>query len=547
MPDQPTPEQTLFHRALVVLAEPLTEGDLLTTLGLRSGTDEAAALLGELLADSRVASLGDGRLASAVALLDGLVLWHRLDAVEVATRRIGFGIDVEPALALLARPTDVLVGDDVVPLVEWPRSEDLDLGRGPTIHIPEGWGDVVAGDLVALTFDGLRPRLHQPDDPTLPTGTGRSGAGSAEADALGTALARLASSRGRLLTILSDPERDSADQWLLDLELHGGILVADHGQAVRALHRLPLREAIVRAGCSSMAAVVGGPAVSSRSLETFMVGWTVAVDVCTDDPAVFEACGVVVGALCGSATADGSPYDERATAHALRTLLLDPLVAQIVVDHLRCVHLGPASEAERRLRPVQRAHPGEPGPAWVSASVLLRQGRGHEALALLDRVVCGFDDDGFDQWPLLVRCAAHLRAAAGDLTSAIDLSHRSQWHDDADELERWVLRPPRVGRNERCPCGSGAKAKACCLHSFAMLSIARRLPLLWHKISGWAMTQDCGGSTATLVASRLIDPASPTAIVQAMAAFDVHLLEGEGVAAVLDGVTLPGVAHPDAA
>ncbi len=31
--------------------------------------------------------------------------------------------------------------------------------------------------------------------------------------------------------------------------------------------------------------------------------------------------------------------------------------------------------------------------------------------------------------------------------------------------QQLVRRPPRVGRNEPCPCGSGKKFKKCCLNS----------------------------------------------------------------------------------
>lgn len=45
-----------------------------------------------------------------------------------------------------------------------------------------------------------------------------------------------------------------------------------------------------------------------------------------------------------------------------------------------------------------------------------------------------------------------------------DLPFESELDDNFTESETTLRRPPRVGRNEPCPCGSGKKYKKCCYH-----------------------------------------------------------------------------------
>jgi len=54
-----------------------------------------------------------------------------------------------------------------------------------------------------------------------------------------------------------------------------------------------------------------------------------------------------------------------------------------------------------------------------------------------------------------------LRANASDLN--VRLGNEQEFPRPARLPEHWRIRPPRVGRNDPCPCGSGRKFKKCCI------------------------------------------------------------------------------------
>lgn len=45
-----------------------------------------------------------------------------------------------------------------------------------------------------------------------------------------------------------------------------------------------------------------------------------------------------------------------------------------------------------------------------------------------------------------------------------EMSGLDESHLDDDIVESTVRLPPKIGRNDPCPCGSGKKFKKCCLH-----------------------------------------------------------------------------------
>ncbi|QYG95223.1 hypothetical protein HC251_24190 [Iamia sp. SCSIO 61187] len=524
-------DDTLLDRALAALTTPLTRAELATALDLAPHGHEAEAVIDELLIGRRAVDVGDGRIALAAGLLDGLVSWHRLEPVEAGTRRLAFGVDGLIALDLAPDPFDVLVGDVAVE-VDPPDLTDGDIDRGPSVQIPDDWAPHLrAGDLVALVLDGDRVRLRSEDEvpPRIAGASDEIAVG-----ALASALTAAAAVAGAPLTHLRDRDRPPEDQWVLDLSEAGPLLLADHRGALRGLDRLPLREAVARVGLQVRGGVVAGPAVDRRQLETYLVGRIVFPDAPWERSREVEACGIAYGAIAGPET---DTYDERATARALDQLLRSPTVADAMVRHLRLVNATVVGVAERRIRTVRRKYRQAPGPAWVHASLLLRQARAHDARRVLEGVASAIGVDGAHaEWQLALECAAHLRLVAGDLSGAIEVHRRVGADVLADRLDTWDPPPPDVGRNDRCPCGSGAKAKRCCLGSPTPLPLAGRTGLLWEKITGWALGQQILSFMSTMMLGRLtavygLDPCTGFD-----AAFDAVLLEGGGVGAVLDEV-----------
>lgn len=525
--------------ALAVLGSPRPVNDLAVALGLDPESDDTWTILEEVLDDPRLVGLGDLRVASAAGLLDGLVLWHRVDAVEVASRCVSLGLDGLLAVHVVPEVEVVRVGDHEVPLTMWTGPGDPDIDRGATVPLPDGWApDLAADELVAVTLDGGRLRLHRADDVDLGSGPP---AGDGEVAALGDAITSVARREAWPLSFLADRRRDVADQWLLDMAEVGPALLADHGPVLRALRRLPLGEALAEAGLRFAAAIVAGPGVDAQQLETFMVGRIVAGDaIAPGSVELVEACGIALGVLCGPITAD---HDEVATTRALRIMVDDPTVAERLGVHLGAVHRSVLAEAERRLRPVRAAHRDDPGAAWLHASLLLAQGRAHDARDALEAMVAALTDDArVDMWSSAVDHAARVRAVAGDLTGATTLYRQVGNDGVADQLAAWMPRRPSVGRNERCPCGSGRKAKHCCLRAPRPPLIGERIGLVWWKVSTWSLAAriDEVGVAARLAHTLDGDEDRHVGAVVSLL-LDAHMIEGDGIGDSLDqiGALLP--------
>lgn len=74
---------------------------------------------------------------------DGVVLWHRIDAVEAGTRQVGLGVDGVLALGAVAHPVAVEVGAEVLSLLIWTGPGDADVDRDAIVVLPTsgdpGW------------------------------------------------------------------------------------------------------------------------------------------------------------------------------------------------------------------------------------------------------------------------------------------------------------------------------------------------------------------------------------------------------------------------
>lgn len=474
------------ERALFLLERPLPQGELLARLGFDLDDPAAEEALDDLLADARVVAVGDGRIASVARLLDGLVLWHRVDEVEAASRMLGLGIDVLPAVMLIERAA-IEVGDDEIPLQGWAGAGEVGLDREPAVALPPGWApDLAAGDLVAVVTEGARLRLV-PGDAAPP-----AAASDRSPSALASAVREVASQPVWRLRHLGSGDPD--DRWVLDVAAAGPALLADHGPLLRSLPPVPLGEALLASGLFHHSGVVMGPGLGLQDLETYLVGRIIDRQADARSTTIFEACGIAWGALSGDVR-DGA-FDQEATTQAVRFMVDDPYVADRMVECVRKAVPDVASEAERRLRPMRSAHGEDPGLAWVHAATLIAQSRPHDAVAILETMVGGLGTRGAADepahWAEAVTTTAHLRAIRGDLRSAAELYRLTGNAHLAREATSWLdprgssglrARPGagRPRRNDRCGCGSGRKVKVCC--PVAAPSVAPT----WWKLQTWAL------------------------------------------------------------
>jgi hypothetical protein len=191
----------------------------------------------------------------------------------------------------------------------------------------------------------------------------------------------------------------------------------------------------------------------------------------------------------------GTDDEERTNAAALLgACLAEPAVARALWQ--RHIDDEQPVEALGRFADELRLRLGDAdffdGLDWLQARVLDHLGDTDRAVALVESA----RDRGSDHPLLLAEAAAHA-ADAGNAAAALLLLRRAGITDEVDPEEfpsmpsnevklLWEVesfaRPPRplVGRNDKCPCGSGRKYKACHLGK-EELPLAERAPWLYQK------------------------------------------------------------------
>ncbi|MGI8940217.1 MAG: SEC-C metal-binding domain-containing protein [Iamia sp.] len=482
----PAARPTIDDVVAVLSRGPRHEDDLIDDLGLfEEDEDETWLLMEDLLDDDRIVELADGRLALGTALLEGVVAWHRVAPEEIASRTVAPGVDAVLHLALSPWPREVRIGDRAVAFEVWSGEEGPDPDRGPTLPLPEGWApDLAAGDLVALVLDGDETCLVTATDPRAAADEGGPDVGGRLRDAL----AAVADDHGLVLSLLHDPDERVVDQWVLHLDEAVPLLMADHGPVLRDLG-LPLGEALAESGLACVGGVVGGPAVSEAHLGLYALGRTLLgprVDQDLDRPDIAEATGLAWSALVGGQTLD--PQVAVAVDVALLVALNLPGAVEAIVDHLRSIDNDELDGLSTRVGQLQALDPEAPGPAWLAAEALLVRGEPGDALELLSTSVGRGASPPEGQWRAAWEALANLRAVSGDITGAISLFQRLSEPGVVRRLSQWRPVPPTgVGRNERCPCGSGRKFKQCCLIRPAPLDLDARVPALWWKLETWVI------------------------------------------------------------
>lgn len=522
----PAARPTIDDVVAVLSRGPRHEDDLIDDLGVfEEDEDETWLLMEDLLDDDRIVELADGRLALGTALLAGVVAWHRVTPEEVASRTVAPGVDAVLHLALSPRPQEVRIGDRAVAFEVWSGEEGPDLDRGPALPLPEAWApDLAAGDLVALVLEGDEICLVTATDPRATADEG----GPGEGGRLRGALAAVADDHGLVLSLLHDPGERVVDQWVLHLDEAAPLLLADHGPVLQDLG-LPLGEALADSGMACVGGVVGGPAMSEAHLGLYALGRSLLGPGADPElhPDVIEATGLAWSALVGGPTLD--PQVAVAVDVALLVALNIPRAVETIVDHLRSIDDDQLDGLSTRVGQLRALDPEAPGPAWLAAEALLVRGEPGHALELLSTSVGRGASPPEGQWRGAWEALANLRAVSGDITGAISLFQRLSEPGVLRRLSQWRPVPPTgVGRNERCPCGSGRKFKQCCLIHPAALDLDARVPALWWKLETWVVRYH--GDHTPRPDVELLEPSMAGVW---MWGYDAHLVEDGAMAEVL--------------
>ncbi|MDZ4827486.1 MAG: SEC-C metal-binding domain-containing protein [Actinomycetota bacterium] len=507
-----TPEE---DAALAAAFEELAAGplpfdellDRLQRLGIVVDTYELdeEVLDGLLITTDSAWTNEDGIVALTSTLLDGAVFTHRISADELA-RGV---VDVTPDLVALDYDLDAMrlpTGESIT--VSFPFEGEPDLDDHGSLRGPPGWlAGYAPDDLVAFSRSGDGVRFARIDD---------AGEGTAESDALGAA-------------------------WALHYRPGMGVepfeFVLDAMCENPALFRspvVPVTELLGRAGLRCVGAFAGRadepfepPGVVSDRLSRERIERAYGFDRCCS--AAFD---IVVdawrewvlqrpGARVTPPAAAGA-----ALAHGFVAIGF----AQWVTDAL-----GPRDQ----VGDFATALCGD-GPIATAAALYVRAYNaemGGRVLDAEDDLVSALRAD-----PENVLAALELAEYAfdrGDISGAIARRRQAGVRSDDPQsiyLAGLARRAANIGRNDRCPCGSGRKYKACCLVSPKPLPLEGRGGLLWHKLARFAV-RPARRATVVGIASSACDPDDPD--------FGSRLVELAGDPFVVDLAVFEGGAADD--
>jgi len=467
---------------------------------LQSFDDEQLALeLDEiLLSCDGVWTTDDGAVASTAALLDGVSFSHRMTSSELAREvidtlpdLIALDFDIADSLALESG------GELKLSFEDEPEFNEHGFFAGPT-----GWlGEIRSPGTVVVSRSGKVVSIHAGD---------ALGRGDAETEAL-----RQAFDLQHVEGILSDP----------------AVVVLDalcRNPSLFRLPVLPVSELFERAGIECRGVWV---ARQGESAEPPGVIYRERLINGLSEEYGFESCcseafEQVLLEWMNFVLNQTALSDARGAARALA----HGGIAPAFVDYL----LGD-DDFESELLPEFAAHlvqlrgkfsaPGH----YLLALNAERGGRTAEAERELQAAIAA--DSGYEAALLELSWYA---ADRGDARQAISLLRRSGALESDPEVEylRSRIGVPiiGVGRNDRCPCGSGSKFKSCCINGRRQ-SIEERADWLCHKVTVFSFRPQNRWRLEELLdiatdAAHAESPDSFFSVLVNLAAFDRDALEG---------------------
>jgi hypothetical protein len=480
------------------------EADRLVLYRLGRAPDDEVA--GELLVRVGEVLAGDGgplawlagdRTVHVADLTAGVVLTHRLSQTERELGVLPVGFD----LAGFARQDDLRLPDGALVTV---YSDYCGEPGQVAWDGPAGWlSGFEAGSVLAVRVgsDGVvsvgpAPGLPVSDDPLV----------------------------ARVRRVY-DREVDEPGMPVSAEDLLLGLLLEDRGTF--SVPRPPLAQLCQAAGLERRGhEVAHDESIWANQAELHKIGR--ATERLQDD----DAARAALAALAAADDPGGSAQQLRTAMAGLR----DPDVLDFVADELLgcdddTVRLDRTRGFSERLLAVARA-PGDVAVArWLAAVVAERDGDARAADAHLGLAVAADAS-----WPPAVDRAAWYASDKGDAVTAAQLWRRLGVDPQADRdlatVEQFALPAgPRLGRNERCWCGSGRKFKACHLNRQQLPPLPDRVAWLCRKAAGY-LSRRGGAPLADLMSyarARAVDPDDPDSVADTLddpIVRDAALVEG---------------------
>lgn len=508
-------------------------GRLIAERGATRAKDPARAVSRALDVDPRFRRLSDGRWVVPAQLLNGATFTHRLTGGEAAADVLALTPDLTPLVAVV--PGGLLLPDGQPLSIVWDAdaAEASHVETDAALQGPPGWlPEGAAGRLMHMRLTGailrveLAPRARTTSRPAVRRLVEAARTVLSEQEAAG---------------FLFLPPAVSLDTLILDQ-------VADDPRLVE--HPLPpLGEAFAAAGLEVHRSFVGPPGTDWASLDELMsFGDDNLDDMDQDDafadeetgqamlealdltPQDLEGLEIVLGAYELSQRMGG--FEGSETYARLGQMFAWPGIARMLVHK---AWTDAAFEPFAVAIATATTGSDAAGPLLVVAACA----EARDDVAAAERLLHSALDADPDH-PLVLAEVARYEIDRGDYGAA--LRHLRAAGAAPDDAERaWLealTRPalPKVGRNERCPCGSGRKYKACHLDSRAEIEPVDIAHALLHKLRMWAsqpsMERSAGEILREAGAQEFVEAGDPGPIAPVLA--DVVLFDRGGLRRFLE-------------
>ena len=431
------------------------------------GVDEDE--LDELFGDPALVQVEGGRLASALAVCNGVTLTHRLTAGEAERRVVELGFELTPLEAFSC-------GEGHLHLTTGSVAALHEASSTPGLYLDEiGLPALEEGACIGFTLGAQAAELPIVEPKVLD-----------EVPTVSDVLcARLGASFDRIGSddVDDDVDDDGDRMPVTPLQLLCQLLADQPALVSEPLP--PLGALFERAGFEFRD---GHVAPAGTDWTAFERARTVA-RVASRRGLGLAGADVLAMLVQAAALSLGGGAGERlgretgaALAYAMYEAELSEAFAEATEDEP-----GSARAFLRHLRQAGGRH-HEAGLWWAESLVAGRAGEMEAAQACLRSAIASDPDHG----PALADSAWYA-SDRGDAGVAARLLERG---GDEDEWRIELLRrlsasgvpAAHVGRNDPCPCGSGRKYKQCCLarpRDAASLPIDARVGWLWEKMRWW--------------------------------------------------------------
>lgn len=485
-------EELAEHRAMS--AHEL--GRIIAARGLTRARNPAQAVSRALAANPDFRRLGDDRWVVPAQLLRGQTLTHRLTASEATSGALALVPDLAP-LAGLAR-VGLLTADGRLLSFLWDSAARDATGLDTDVAVggPDGWLPDTPGALVHVRLTGSILRVAPGPDP-------KAASRLTVRRLVESCRSRLPSEAGRGWFIV--PHVVALEEFML------GSLADEPDLLAHPLP--PLGEVLTAAGLEVHREWVGLPGTDWERVEDFLAfdrdDWVdddlsidgIEIDDQPDDmtdaeieeqmaeifglePQEVEGLQIVLGAYELSKRLGG--IDDAGTNASLAKMFTVPGIARMLG-----LNAWRDPELESFVAPIARAArgPDAAGPNLVLGAAA----EARDDVAAAERAFrTALDAD--PGHPVALVEIARYEIDRGRYPDA--LRHLRNAGVPPDDPERvWleaIVAPagPKVGRNERCPCGSGRKFKVCHMGRSDPQAAVDTATLLLHKLGMWLMQLD---------------------------------------------------------